>query len=76
MRQLVEACLNVESKDSEWERTPLSFMTIYGHLEVVKFLVNEASADIKAKDQWSKMVLDWVMAAVGWEKHLWGTEAK
>ena len=40
-------------------------MAIYGHLEVVRVLVNEASADIKAKDQWSKTVLDWVMAAAG-----------
>jgi len=36
---------DVESKDSELQRTPLSWTAFDGHLEVVKFLVEEGGAE-------------------------------
>ena len=40
-------------------RTPLSLAAYYGHLEVVKFLVNEASADVEAKSNAGGTPLSW-----------------
>ena len=40
-------------------RTPLSLAAYYGHVEVVKFLVNEASADVEAKSNAGGTPLSW-----------------
>jgi len=49
----------VDSK-CNWQRTPLSWAAYYGHLEVVKFLVQEAQpkADIRSKDNGDQTALD------------------
>jgi hypothetical protein len=57
----------VDSK-SDGGRTPLSYAAANGHLEVVKFLVQEAQpkADIRSKDNDDKTALD--LATAGAEK--------
>jgi len=56
-----EAGADVESKDSRLGQTPLSWVAENGHLEIVKFLVNEADpkADVESKDWRGQTPLSW-----------------
>jgi len=68
-----EASAEVESKDN-WEgQTPLSCAALNGQLEVVKFLVKEAGADITVKDKNGNTALHLVRRGIqeGWQ---WGDQ--
>ena len=58
MRRLLGAGADIESKDNSGE-TPLSRAAENGHLNVVQFLVNEASADVESKDVYQRIPLSY-----------------
>ena len=49
MKLLLEKGADLESKDSEYSQTPLSWAAEYGHEAVVKLLL-EKGADLESKD--------------------------
>jgi len=53
-----EGGADVESKDSKWGWTPLTWATYNGHPEAVKFLVQEAGADVESKENWGQTASD------------------
>ena len=56
--------------------TPLSRAAWYGHLEVVRFLVEEGGADVEAKDQGGRTALDLARRGIGtkWPGGPWKAE--
>ena len=60
VKALLDQGADVESKD-ESGKTPLSLAAENGHLDVVKFLVNEADrkADVESKDFYQRTPLSW-----------------
>jgi len=66
---MAHAGADVESKHN-YEKTPLSFAAANGHLEVVKFLVNEGGADVESKDWKGNTALDlaWQGLTYSWKE--------
>ena len=58
MKLLLKRGANVESKDTESGRTPLSLAAEYGHKAVVKLLV-EKGADVESKSRYGRTPLWW-----------------
>ena len=55
-------------KEADEGRTPLSLAAYNGHLDLVKFLVEEGGADVESKDEWGNMALDLARRGIqeGW----------
>ena len=57
-----EGGADVESKDSRYGQTPLSYAAQNGHLEIIKFLVRESGADVESKSNNGQTPLSWAAA--------------
>ncbi|OJJ07505.1 hypothetical protein ASPVEDRAFT_367534 [Aspergillus versicolor CBS 583.65] len=61
-KELIEQGADVDSKDSVYGQTPLSWAVGCGHLEVVKLLIQTGKVDIDSKDKFGQTPL--LLAAV------------
>jgi ankyrin repeat protein len=58
VKLLLEKGAELESKDSEWGQTPLSWAAEKGHEAVVKLLL-EKGAELDSKDKGGQTPLSW-----------------
>jgi len=58
LKKLVSGGANVEAK-SNFGNTPLICASINGHLEIVKYLIEEHNANVEAKDNYGYTPLIW-----------------
>ena len=65
-KQLLDAGADIESKDSEYGRTPLSWAAVNGHEAITKQLL-KAGADVETKDIYSERTPLWCAAENGHE---------
>ena len=55
--------------------TPLSWAAVNGHLDMVKFLVKEASTDVESTDELGNTPLDLARNEESWNAVRWGAVA-
>lgn len=58
VKLLLETSVDVESKDSEYIRAPLSLAAVYGYSNLVELLLEEG-ADIESRDLYCQAPLWW-----------------